>query len=71
MTKIVRVSFDVALADSATEEQVAGVIGEALASQKTQATALGKLKISTPIRDNPTIEKGEGWDKVIWEKSTC
>lgn len=71
MAKVIKVSLDVAVDDSVTEEDIAAIIEGALKPHAAKATALGSLQIHTPERDGRANSNDVQWLKTIWQKATC
>lgn len=72
MLKVINISIDVAVDENISGEELAGLVANAFESHPMKANAIGKLRISSPVRDDDPSELREpGWKNSIWDKASC
>lgn len=75
MSKIVKITLNLAVDEDITPEEVAQELGKLLESAQENVTSIGGISVDTVLRgdENPEFmaSREAGWTNEVWSKATC
>lgn len=75
MTKIVKITLNLAVDEDITPDEVAQELGKLLESKQDKVTSIGGISVDTVLRgdENPEFmaSREADWSNTVWSKATC